>query len=198
MDGILVVHVFGGVALLATGVVAALAPKRRRSTHPRVGRVYVVLLVVVLVTGMVVGARRPGLTPFEIATPPTLTMGLVGFLAARRPLRHRLGGAWKRWHISGMGGSLIGVVTASALQVVPRLVGASPVTLVLTGVVPTVVGSAVIARVVTREVAAAPPTPPPPATSIAPPAAAPTASASPAPVASASPAPPAVERPARR
>lgn len=153
MDGILTVHVVGGVALLATGVGAALAPKGRHSVHPVVGRVYVALLVVVLVTGMVIGARRPGVSPFEVATPPTLVMGLVGFFAARRPLRRRLGSAWKRWHIAGMGGSLIGVVTASTFQVVPRVAGTSAAVLVLTWVLPTLVGSALIARAIAREAA---------------------------------------------
>jgi hypothetical protein len=159
MDGTLVVHVVGGVGLLVAGAAAALAPKRRRSPHPLLGRVYVGLLVVVLVTGMVIGARRPGLSPFEIATPPTLVMGLVGFAAARGPLRRRLGRAWRRWHITGMGGSLIGVVTASAFQVVPRIAGTSPTTLALIWILPTVIGSVLIARAVARELARPAPAP---------------------------------------
>lgn len=153
MDGLVLGHVVGGVALLAAGVAAALAPKRRRSRHPVAGRTYVVLLVLVLVGGMVIGARRPGLSAFEVATPPTLVLGLVGFAAARWPLRRWLGRRWKAWHIVGMGSSLIGVVTASAFQVVPRVAGAppaetGPLLAALIWAVPTLVGSVLIARAV--------------------------------------------------
>lgn len=151
MDGVTAGHAIGGAVLLSLGVAATLAPKRRqRSPHRRIGQSYLVLLVGVLTSGMVIGARHPGLSLFEVATPPTLLLGLTGFAAARGPLRRRLGGAWKAWHIAGMGGSLIGVVTATGFQVVPRLAGTHPVTMTLLWVAPTVVGSVLIRRATAR------------------------------------------------
>lgn len=146
-----VLHATLGTLLVLAGAAASLSPKRRRrSAHRRVGQVYMALLVTVLPTGMILGAANPGVTLFEIATPPTLLLGLAGWWAGRtRPARF-LGRPWRVWHIAGMGGSLIGVVTATAFQVVGRLVGMHPPVVLALWLVPTVVGSVLIARAQAR------------------------------------------------
>jgi hypothetical protein len=150
MNGASVLHSVLGVSLLVVGLLTILAPKRRhRSPHPTIGRVYFVLLAGTLGSGMVVGARDPAISPFEIVTPPTFLLGLVGILAARRR-RPWLGRPWLEWHIVGQGGSYIGVVTAALFQVVPRLVEPSPLLSVLLGVVPSVIGTVLIRRAVSR------------------------------------------------
>jgi peptidoglycan/LPS O-acetylase OafA/YrhL len=145
------VHAAAGTVLLALGVLAALSPKRRRrSPHRRFGQAYVLLLIVVLPTGMVIGAHDPALSLFELATPPTLLLGLAGWSAGRARPRRWWGQPWRTWHIAGMGGSLIGVITATAFQVVPRLVEITPVIAMALWSVPTIVGSVLIARATRR------------------------------------------------
>jgi hypothetical protein len=146
-----VVHATLGTLLVVAGVAASLTPKRRRrSPHRRIGRLYVGLLVVVLPTGMVIGAADPAITLFEVATPPTLAMGLGGWWAGRARPRRFLGQPWRVWHIAGMGGSLIGVITATAFQLVPRIVAMDPVTTTAVWLVPTLVGSVLISRATAR------------------------------------------------
>lgn len=140
-------HVVVGIGLVAAGLASLSTPKRRRSPHVLAGRVYMGLLCVTLGTGTLVGLRNPGLTLFEIATPPTLAMGLFGWWAVRAKPR-RLGGLpWKAWHVVGVGGSFIGVVTATTFQVVPRFLDPVP-QFVETAqwVLPTVVGTLLISR----------------------------------------------------
>src|SRR5204863_9016280 len=57
---------------------------------------------------------------------------------------------WLAWHIGGMGGSFIGVVTAGLFQFVLRAAPASPIVITLTFALPTIVGSVLIARAVER------------------------------------------------
>jgi len=135
MDLLLPFHVSVGLVLLLLGLVALVGRKSRRARHPAVGTGYFVALVLTLSTGLLIGSRHPGLTLFEIATPPTFVLGLVGWLAGRS---RRQG--WLRWHIMGMAGSYIGVVTAFGFQAVPRSLW--PVWWLL----PTAIGSALIAR----------------------------------------------------
>src|SRR5262249_40551584 len=139
MDLFLLFHVSVGLTLLVLGLVALLGRKSRRARHPAVGHGYFAALVLTLSTGLLIGARHPGLTLFEVATPPTFALGLLGWSAGLRR-----GQGWLRWHIVGMAGSYIGVVTAFGFQAVPRNLW--PVWWVL----PTVIGSTLIARATRR------------------------------------------------
>src|SRR5690348_18476526 len=94
MDPLLVFHVSVGLALLLLGLVALLGRKSRRARHPIVGHAYFFALTATLSTGLLIGSRHPGLTLFEVATPPTFALGLLGWSAAR--LRRE---GWLRWHI---------------------------------------------------------------------------------------------------
>lgn len=146
------VHAALGVALLAVGLAALRAPKRRDSRHPRLGGLYVGVLVPTLLLGMAIGAQEPGVSAFEAVTPPTLALGIGGWAAVRlkRPL---LGRPWLVWHVSGLAGSYIGVVTAASFQLVPRV---APEGLALTltlFAVPSIVGSVMIATALGRRLA---------------------------------------------
>ena len=141
MSFIIAFHAVAATALVVTGLVMLLAPKRRRGRHGRLGDVYFRLLAIALGSGMVVGLRDPALSPFEIATPPTFALGLGGWLLAKRRPR-----GWLQWHIAGQGGSYIGVVTATLFQIVPRVTPESAVIYALIWALPTIVGSILIAR----------------------------------------------------
>lgn len=135
MDLLLMFHVSVGLMLLLLGLVALAGRKSRRARHPAFGNGYFAALVLTLSTGLLIGSRHPGITLFEVATPPTFALGLVGWLAGRWRRR-----GWLRWHIVGMAGSFIGVVTAFGFQAVPRSLWP------LWWILPTVIGSALIAR----------------------------------------------------
>jgi len=139
MDLLLPFHVSVGLVLLLLGLFALAGRKSRLGRHPTVGNAYFAALVLTLSTGMVIGGRHAGLTLFEIATPPTFALGLVGWLAGRWRRR-----GWLRWHIVGMAGSYIGVVTAFGFQAIPRSLWP------IWWLVPTAVGSALIARATRR------------------------------------------------
>ena len=116
-----VVHGLGGAALVVIGALALTAPKRRNdSLHTRWGEIYVWLLTATLGLGLVIGLDDPGLSVFEIVTPPTFAFGLVGYLTAKRRGRI-LGLPWTCIHIPAQGGSYIGVITATSFQTLGNL-----------------------------------------------------------------------------
>ena len=148
-------HAAMSVGLVTLGVLSLTTRKSKHSLHPRVGEAYFWLLLVALGSGMVVGAMRPGVSIFEIATPPTLLLGILGYAMAKRRPRRWLGRPWLHWHIFGQGGSYIGVTTATLFQTVPRALEAAflpvlwpPAGLltVMPFALPTVIGSALIVR----------------------------------------------------
>lgn len=141
-----IVHVPLGIALFTLGTAITMRPKTVLSGHPRLGTVYLGLLTVVLTTGMVIGATHPGVSPFEIATPPTLASGWLGWWAARRSGRRAFGRSWRDWHVRGMAGSFIGVVTATLFQTVGRVVPQTATVVIALFTLPTIVGSVIIAR----------------------------------------------------
>lgn len=143
------VHAVLGVLLLVSGGLAAASRKRRDSRHRLYGTLYVGLLIITLTTGMWAGARSPGTSLFEVMTPPTLAMGMVGYTAARRK-QPMFGKPWRYWHILGMGGSYIGVVTATAFQVIPRMVDVGAAGRATLWLLPTAVGVLMMNRAVHR------------------------------------------------
>jgi len=134
-------HAGLGLLLLVLGVVALVGRKSRLGRHPLVGAAYFWVLAVVLATAMLIGRRHAGWSMFEIMTPPTFALGLLGYLMGRlRPAN------WLRWHITGMSGSFIGVVTALGFQFLPARLA------VYWWVLPTVVGTVLITRAQKRYV----------------------------------------------
>jgi uncharacterized membrane protein len=141
------VHAAAAVAVLVVGFLALRAAKAP-GRHPQLGGLYFALLLVALPSGMVVGAQNAGVSVFELVTPPTLAMGTVGYLAARRRPRRLLGQPWIVWHIGGQGGSYIGVVTATGFQFLPRVLPESLALTTSLWLVPTLVGTVLISRAV--------------------------------------------------
>lgn len=131
--------------MLVLGAIGLFAPKRARERHGRVGEWYFRVLVVTLSTGFVIGLTNEGITLFEIVTPPTLALGIIGYAAVKRR-RRWFGPNWPVWHISGQSGSYVGVVTAFGFQVVPRMVDSSVLLTTALWAIPTIVGSLLIAR----------------------------------------------------
>jgi hypothetical protein len=152
LTAVIVAHAALGTALLVVGFLALRAPKRARSAHGRLGTVYFALLFTCLPLGLVIGAQHAGLSAFEVATPPTLAFGLVGYAAKHRRPRPLLGQPWIVAHLSGVGGSYIGVVTAGAFQTFGRIAPDSAVAAVVIFALPTLVGSPLIARAIARRV----------------------------------------------
>ncbi|MGI8574106.1 MAG: hypothetical protein ACR2MA_01930 [Egibacteraceae bacterium] len=134
---LLLVHVTAG----ATGLVVAwptLAVPKRRGAHVWWGRVYMVAVVTMCVTALALVASRPAeLAGLGFIAVATLACALGGLWMVRRRPRLRRG-TWLIWHLNLMGSSVISFVTAFAVQ----MTDGHP----LAWIVPTIVGSPLIAR----------------------------------------------------
>lgn len=121
---LIVFHVGISIGLLLFGAVGLMARKRKHSLHSRLGNVYFWLLTFSLSSGFIDGLfRHPGtFSVFQIVTPPTYALGLLGYLAVKRKPKAWLGKPWLYWHIVGESGSYIGVITATCFQTVPRVI----------------------------------------------------------------------------
>ena len=141
-SSLLVVHVAAGVAGLVLGPVAMAAAKRR-GRHTRAGLAYQAAVAVVTLTavGLAVLAWAR-LWPFVVIAAGTEAAALGGWWAGRR----RFAG-WLPWHVRLMCGSYVSLVTA--LLVVNW-------SSALAWVLPTVIGSPLIARAAGRAQPAAP------------------------------------------
>jgi hypothetical protein len=148
MTYLIAVHALCGTAALILGL-TALTARKRRGRHTRVGEAYVWTLLPLLATGVVIGYRDPALSPFEIAVFPTAIPLLMGYLAGKERAAW-LGRPWFAWHIGGMGGSYIGVVTAGLFQLVLRAAPPTTPVVVLTFALPSIVGTWLIVRAVAR------------------------------------------------
>ena len=150
---ILALHGIGSLALLGLGVAIALRPKGRQARHRELGRLYAKVSLPILVLGFVIGLRHwPSLTPFQIVVPPTMISVGVGWWAATSAGRRRLGPAWIRVHVGGMGGSLIAWCTGFSFQVADRagIPTDEPAIMVVLFAVPTIIGSPIINRAIAR------------------------------------------------
>lgn len=106
LDAVLVLHVAGGCAGLALGLVALALPKRPGG-HPRVGLAYQAAVAVTCVTALVLAGANPSvwwLAPVAAATWAAALRGWVVRRAARP--------GWVPRHLRLMGGSYIALVTA--------------------------------------------------------------------------------------
>lgn len=143
-------HGIAATALLVFGTVIAVRPKTRRAGHVRMGKRYAVAMVPVLVSGLVIGGFNPGISVFEVLDVFTLTLLGAGWWAASRAGRAKLGPSWIRLHAGGLGGSLIALYTAGLIQVIPD--GSA---LGWLAFAPTIVGTLLINRAVSRQLAPA-------------------------------------------
>lgn len=103
---VLAVHVLAGMTAVVAGATAALVGKRP-GRHPWAGRVYLPALGIVFVTALLMAILRwPHNTHLLVLGALAFGLGLGG-LAVRR----RGAPGWAPWHLSGMGGSYIVLLT---------------------------------------------------------------------------------------
>jgi hypothetical protein len=70
-------------------------------------------------------------------------------MVKRKP-KSWLGRPWLFWHMIGQSGSYIGVLTATAFQIFPRFLPASPLLTIVLFAIPSAVGTVLIARTLRR------------------------------------------------
>ena len=112
-------------------VVRAAAPlpggARALPRHRALGRVYGCAWLVLGATGAWLGARRPGVSAFELLNAIGLTLVAAGTLVGAVPaVRRRLGAGWFRLHVRLMLSSTAFLVVATANQILSHLVGGYP------------------------------------------------------------------------
>ncbi len=130
---LLIIHITSGSLALLAGPVAMMLPKRH-GWHTRLGTGYVVLVALLSVSAIGLAAMKPVLWWLGVIAGATLAAALAG-----RELRRRHPPGWLPLHVSLMCGSYISLTTA--LLVVNLGFGS-----VLAWVLPTVVGTPLIAR----------------------------------------------------
>jgi hypothetical protein len=133
---LLIVHISAGCAGLLIGA-AALAARERRRWHVRFGLAYQAVVAVMTTTAVALAATA-AVTPWGLAVIAVATEGaaVTGWVVARR---RRPG--WLPLHISLMAGSYVSFVTAALV-----VNWSSP----LAWVLPTLIGSPLIARAARR------------------------------------------------
>jgi hypothetical protein len=150
---LLVIHIAAGGTGLLLAWPVLFAPKRR-GLHPLLGRCYAVAAVTLCLTAFSLvwydPARLAGLAVLGVLTLAWVTTGVL--FARRRPaltgpFTRRMGGpgTWRIWHLNLMSSSVISFVTAFAVQVTGGWLAA--------WLLPTIVGSPLIAMRTRREVA---------------------------------------------
>lgn len=135
-DVLLAVHIAAGTAGLLIGPIAMAAPKRR-GWHTRAGISYQVAVAVLTTTALGLTAYEPRrLWPLALIAVATEAAALVGWLAQRR----RTAG-WLPRHVGFMAGSYVSFVTAALVVNWPNP---------LSWILPTVIGTPLIARAAAR------------------------------------------------
>ena len=141
-QAILVVHIALGATGLVLGAVALLA-RKHRGLHTRVGEAYHWIMLSVCVTATIIAVLDwQRLWWFVFIATGSYAFALLGYVAAKR----RWPG-WLRAHITGQGGSYIAMVTALLVVNWQRLTGEPGVNSPWAWMLPTVVGSPIIAWV---------------------------------------------------
>lgn len=130
-DALLLVHVIAGIAGLLLGPLALAVPKRA-GWHPRLGRVYLVVVAAMTSTAVVLAVLDPArLWWLGLIAAATAVTALLGWRA-----RLRRAPGWVGRHVSLMCGSYVSFVTAALV-----VNWSGP----LTWVLPTLIGSPLIA-----------------------------------------------------
>jgi hypothetical protein len=138
-------HIATGLTAVATGAIAATAPKRR-GRHPRLGLIYLWAIAGVFTTALTMAALRwPHDTHLVVIGTIAFATATGGYLARRR---HQPG--WRSWHIAGMGSSYIALLTGFYVDNGPNL----PVWNLLPPIsfwfLPTLIGLPILLRALAR------------------------------------------------
>jgi hypothetical protein len=133
---LLAAHITAGTAGLVIGPIAMAAPKRR-GWHTRAGLSYQIAVAVLTTTAVGLAAMAPGrLWPLALIAVATESAALAGWLAQRR----RTAG-WLPRHVGFMAGSYVSFVTAALVVNWPDA---------WSWILPTVIGTPLIARAAAR------------------------------------------------
>lgn len=147
-EALIAIHVAAG----ATGLLLAgpvLFMPKRRGWHTWLGRVYALAALLLCLTAFGLVAREPvRLAGLGVLGVLTLLWAAAGVYVARHKPRLGRPGAWRVWHLNLMGSSVIAFVTAFAVQMADGYW--------LSWVLPTVIGSPLIAWRTRRETEAMP------------------------------------------
>jgi hypothetical protein len=144
-DLILIAHVAAGSAGLVLGPVAMLAAKRP-GTHTRAGELYHWAVLAVFATAVGLAALNwDEVWWLSLVGAGSYAFALVGYLAAKR---RRPG--WLGPHIAGQGGSYIAIVTATLIVNWQNLTGSEGIASPIAWILPTAIGSPLIAYVTTQ------------------------------------------------
>jgi len=112
----LIGHIAAGVIAVLTGAAAMLAPKTP-GRHPRRGTAYLAALTTLVATAAGLGVLAwPRDTHLLVLAGIALALGALGYTA--RKVRRA---GWPLWHITGMGGSYILILTAFYVDNGPNL-----------------------------------------------------------------------------
>jgi hypothetical protein len=145
LTALLVVHIALGAAGLVLGPVAMRAAKRP-GLHTRAGEAYHWVVLGVCVTAVALAltdwARLWWFVPISVGS---YAFALLGYAAAKRRWR-----GWLRAHVTGQGGSYIAMVTALLVVNWQPLTGISGRATAWPWVLPTLVGTPIIAWVNAR------------------------------------------------
>lgn len=138
-------HVLAGLTAAVAGATAMLAPKRP-GRHPRFGRTYLLALVAVVVTGATIAVTDwTHLWHLAALGIGAATLAGVGYAARRIRWQH-----WLTFHITGMSGSYIAMLTAFYVDNGPRLPLWQHLPPVTFWVLPAAVGLPLLARALHR------------------------------------------------
>jgi hypothetical protein len=141
-NAILTLHITLGVTGLLLGTIA-LWTRKRHGRHTTVGEAYHWIMLSVCVTATVVAILDwQRLWWFVLVAGGSYAFALRGYMAAKR----RWPG-WLRAHITGQGGSYITMVTAALVVNWQRLTGEPGVTSPWAWLLPTLIGTPIIAWV---------------------------------------------------
>ena len=136
-------HIACGVVALVLGPIAMNASKRR-GPHTRLGEVYHgAVFLVCLTAGMLAVLDWGRIGWFLPVAAFSYAFALLGYLSSKR---RRAG--WLRWHIAGMGGSYIAIVTALLVVNWRQLTGVPGIGSPWPWMLPTILGSPAIAWVI--------------------------------------------------
>ena len=138
----LVLHIASGALCLIVGLVAGLA-KKKKGLHTIVGEVYHGSYVVVFVTALIMSIWHWSESAylFYIAL-FSYGLALTGYIAGKLKKKN-----WLVVHISGMLGSYIGILTATLVVNAHRIPVINEIPDILIWILPTIIGSPLIAMV---------------------------------------------------
>lgn len=112
------VHIGGAVGALLTGFFALRFPNGTRR-HRQLGKAYVAAWSSLFISGVIIGARHPGISVFDVLNILGFSFVLLGYGLVL--FRRRLGHRWLSLHYNCMITSLAFIVVATANQLLPRL-----------------------------------------------------------------------------